>query len=58
MKYYQYLPDADHFKGYGLDREVSDVIDMHFQSKRLSERWTPVVLHGFDDNSGLGVSVV
>ncbi|WP_291174789.1 hypothetical protein [Gimesia sp.] len=58
MKYDQYLPDANHFKGYGIDQEDADVIDMHFESQRLSGKWTPVELHGFDDNSGQGDSVV
>jgi len=57
MKYDQYLPDADHFKGYGIDREDADV-NMHFESQRLSGKWTPVIPHGFDDNSGQGDSVV
>lgn len=50
MKYYQYLPDSNHFKGYGLDQKDKYIIDMHYQSQRLSPKWTPVVLHGFDDN--------
>jgi len=51
MKYYVYRPDSNNYAGIGVSPgDESSVVDIHNQDARLSSTWTPVVVHGFDDN--------
>lgn len=52
MRYYVYRPDANRFNGIGLKTEDRDVIKVRNIDAPVLETWTPVVVHGFDDNPG------
>lgn len=53
MKYYHYHPAANDYDGLGLQMKDHHVTKMHSKSISLSASWSPVAVHGFEDNPGV-----
>lgn len=51
MRYYSYKPDSDNFFAVGCSSATSTYIgDIYYKDADALPTWTPLVVHGFDDN--------
>ena len=52
MRHYVFLPNSDQFNAIGLEPADRNIIEVRNLDTSTLGTWTPVIVHGFEDNPG------